>query len=229
MGLEPTTLRLRVSCSTDWASRAAWIRTMQKKNCSNLLKCISMVPEILFIVAGLSLDNAPLQLKAHTWVFAQGPTDISLSLSLASYWYNFLTYPLLFIIHLLFLFLSFLSHTFTYFLKALLLYLTHIPSLSLFLIILLQLLTLPTLYHTHTLSHTHSLTHTLPVPQLHILLSPLFVNYALSKFSLSHSLSSSFVEWGNRCGWCIATLIWGSLDGNDQQQLLIQKMWRKNT
>ena len=26
VGLEPTTLRLRVSCSTDWASRAAYIQ-----------------------------------------------------------------------------------------------------------------------------------------------------------------------------------------------------------
>ena len=185
MGLEPTTLRLRVSCSTDWASRAAWIRTMQKKNCSNLLKCISMVPEILFIVAGLSLDNAPLQLKAHTWVFAQGPTDISLSLSLASYWYNFLTYPLLFIIHLLFLFLSFLSHTFTYFLKALLLYLTHISSLS------LSQYTLSITHFTnslsHTLSHTLSHKHSLSLNCTYFSLPSLSITHCPNSLSLTHS------------------------------------------
>ena len=41
VGLEPTTLRLRVSCSTDWASRAVGSATKQKQYLA--IKCKSIL------------------------------------------------------------------------------------------------------------------------------------------------------------------------------------------
>ena len=53
VGLEPTTLRLRVSCSTDWASRATYWKWF---NYSNLKLSFQVVDSVLYFVKPISFE-----------------------------------------------------------------------------------------------------------------------------------------------------------------------------